>query len=170
MFPRRKHHSSLSCNLHDTFSTFPTIPRNELQQTGSHCSLLAVCIGQIPFIPRILASQNNWHLNGRFAELNESFHTDHPVAPFIRLVCHQIREDSNGFVILLALDVIYQLVQLFDCIRLEKVFIVEVVEQNVESLLGIYHMLFVLCWCFGFHSLHICIKHLIDPAGTVWNV
>lgn len=96
--------------------------------------------------------------------------TYHPVASFVCFVRHQIRKDSNGLIILPGLNVACQLVQFLNRIGLEKIFVVEVIEQNVKSLLSVYYVLLVLCWRFGLDALHVCVKHFVNPAGSVRDV
>ena len=60
-----------------------------------------------------------------------------------------------------------QLVQLFNGIRLDNAFIVQVIEQDVESLLRVDDVLLVLCWRLGLDALHVCLKHFVNPAGPL---
>ena len=44
------------------------------------------------------------------------------------------------------------------------------VEQDVESLLGIGNVLPVLCWGLGLDTLQVCFKDFVDGTGRVRNV
>jgi hypothetical protein len=83
--------------------------------------------------------------------------TYQPIASLISLVRHQVREDRACLVILSGLNVASQLVQLLDRVRLDKVLIVQVVKQNVESSLSVHNVLPVLGRCLGLDTLHVCI-------------
>jgi hypothetical protein len=119
-------------------------------------------------------------LSSRLAELNQPLDTNlslisilshkkvskthHPVTALVRLIRHQVREDRHGVVVLLCLDTACQLVHLLDRVRLQQVLIVQVVEENVESLLGVGNVLFVLCRGLGLYALQVCLQNLEDGA------
>jgi hypothetical protein len=94
----------------------------------------------------------------------------HPVAALIGLVGHQLREDGNSRVKLLALDVGRQLIHLLNRVRLEEILVVQMVKQNVESLLSVGNVLPVLCGSLALDSLKLCIENLIDRSRSIGDV
>lgn len=64
-------------------------------------------------------------------------------------------------VILSGLDVARQLVQLLDGIRLD-IIVVEMVEEDVQTLLGIDHMRLELFRCLRLHALHVCVQDVVN--------
>jgi hypothetical protein len=96
--------------------------------------------------------------------------TYQPVAPLIRLVRHQVRENGSGLIILSSLKVARQLVQRLDRVRLEQILVVEMVEQNVEALFGIDNVLLVVCWRFRLHTLHLNFEDLVQWTGNIGDV
>jgi hypothetical protein len=59
---------------------------------------------------------------------------------------------------------------LLDSVGLEEILVVEMIEQDVEALLSICDVLFVLCWCSGLDSLQVGVKDLVDGTRCVRNV
>jgi hypothetical protein len=96
--------------------------------------------------------------------------THHPVTALVRLVRHQVRENCHSVVVLLGLDAARQLVHLLDRVRLEQVLVVQVVEEDVESLLGVGNVLLVLRRCLGLYALQFCLQNLVDGTRCIRNV
>ena len=92
-----------------------------------------------------------------------------PVAALIRLVRHYVRKDDTSLVIVAGLDVVRQVVQLLNGIRLD-VFIVEVIEQDIEALLSVNHVGFELLRCLRLDTLHICVQDVKDRLRSSRNV
>jgi hypothetical protein len=59
---------------------------------------------------------------------------------------------------------------LLDSVGLEQVLVVEMVEQDVEALLGICDVLLVLCWCPCLDSLQVCIEDLVNGTRCIRNM
>lgn len=100
----------------------------------------------------------------------ESRFTNHPVAPFIVFVRHQISEECDCLIILPGLDVSSQLVHRLDCIGLEQILIVQVIKQNVQPFLRVCDMRLEVRWRFGFHALHVSVENFVDGTRRLWNV
>ena len=79
--------------------------------------------------------------------------TYHPSTPLIRLVRHDIRENRDRIIIPPALNMSREFIQLRNRIRFKEVFVVEVIKQNIESLLRINNVLFKLSRCFALNAL-----------------
>ena len=69
-----------------------------------------------------------------------------------------------------SLNVASKLIHLLDRVGLEKVLVVEMVEQDVEALLGVGNMLLVLRRSLRLHALHVGIEDLVDGTRCVGNV
>lgn len=55
-----------------------------------------------------------------------------------------------------------QLYHLLDSVWLKEVFVVEMIEQDVQPFLGIVDLGFERRRCFRFHSLHVLIENFVD--------
>ena len=96
--------------------------------------------------------------------------TYQPVTALVVFVRHQIREVGLRCIVLSSLDIVGKLSHLLNSIGLEQVLVVEMVEQDVQSLLGIGNVLPVLCWSLGLDTLQVGLKDLIDGTRRVGNV
>lgn len=96
--------------------------------------------------------------------------THHPITPLIRLILHQLHKQRLRLVILLAVQIKRQLLQLLDGIRFEQVLVVEVVEQDVEPLFRVRDVLSVLCGRARFHALHVGVEDVVDGARGFGDV
>ena len=90
--------------------------------------------------------------------------TYQPIATLIILVDVQIRKDGDGIIVLSCLDVTSELVHRLDRVGLQEVFIVQVVKQNIKSLLSIGNVLLVLGWRASLDTLHLCLEDFVDWA------
>jgi hypothetical protein len=109
-------------------------------------------------------------LGSGLAELNEPLHSNHPIATLIILVRHQVREDGSGLIVASGLYVGCQRSHRLDSVRLQKILVVQVIEEDIQALLCVGDVLFVLSWGASFYALHICLEDLIDRTGCGWDM
>ena len=70
----------------------------------------------------------------------------------------------------LALQGLCKLRQLLDSVRLDKLFVVEVVEEKIETLLGVLDLHLEGLRCLASHTLHVTIQDIHKLLGVCWNV
>lgn len=68
------------------------------------------------------------------------------------------------------MDVGRQFIHLLNSVRLEKILVVKMVEQDVKSLLSVGNVLPVLGGGFALDALKLCIENLIDWPSFIGYV
>jgi hypothetical protein len=94
----------------------------------------------------------------------------HPIATFVSFLSLYINLHLRRCIIVLRLDSLSKFVKSSNCVRLHKLFIIQVVEEDIESFLCI---LYLGCECrrsFRGDSLHVASENLDHSLSTQGNV
>lgn len=96
--------------------------------------------------------------------------TYHPVSTFFRLLALNIHLHFRCHIVLLCLQCLGQFSQSLDSVRFQKLPVVEVIEQEVQSLLCVLDLGMERRGRLGCNTLHIAAKDFYHQLGRGWDL
>lgn len=104
-----------------------------------------------------LTNTRSFHarLGRRLAHANQSLHAHHPVAALFDFVRVHVHLDFAGTLEVPALQSSSQFADLRDGVWLQEILVVEVVKQDIESLLRVNNLSLERGGCSSFHTCHL---------------